>query len=105
MAVFAGEDHRPAWPANAIGTKRILKQYSFLGDPVNVRRVVDLGSVGANGMTGMIIREDKNDVGSLGNLGLEEGDEKQAKDKCKDQAHGEAPHEKGDRVAFPFPRE
>ena len=41
MAVFAGEDDRPARPTDAVGTKGVAKQHPFFGDPVDIGRLID----------------------------------------------------------------
>ncbi len=67
VAVLARQDAGPAWPANGVGAEVRLKEGSLLGNPVDVRGLVDLGSISRDGLGRMIVREDEHDVG-LGRL-------------------------------------
>jgi len=59
VAVLAGQYHRPAGGADGIGHETVVKQYAFFCQAVDVGRLVDLGSVGADRVRGMIVGEDE----------------------------------------------
>lgn len=63
VAVLAGEDTCAGGTADGVGTEGIDESGAFVGDPVNIRRLIDLGAVGANGLECVIVTEDENDVG------------------------------------------
>ena len=67
VAVFARQDTGPAWATDRGGAKVRLEQSAFLGDAVDVGRMIDLGTIGRDGLGGVIIREDEYNVG-LGRL-------------------------------------
>ena len=64
------KDSGSAWSANGISAKGVCEQHPFGGQPVQRRgnnmlmqtRVIVFGAVSTNGMGGMIITENKNDV-------------------------------------------
>ena len=68
VAVLAAEDHRAAWPADGVGTKTLLKEHSLPSQLVDDRGGVDRlqpAVVCADGMGCVVVREDKQNVGSL----------------------------------------
>src|SRR5690242_3962400 len=48
MAVFSGENRRAARGADGIDDETILEAHAFVGDAVDVRRLVDLAAVSAD---------------------------------------------------------
>ena len=62
VAVFARENHRPRWSANGVGHQAAVKAHALFGQAVDTRGLIDLRSVGANRLVGMVVREDEHDV-------------------------------------------
>ena len=62
VAVLAGENARPARSANRIGDIAAVKPHPLGRNPVDVRRFVAIGAIGADRLVGMIIAHDEQDV-------------------------------------------
>ena len=83
VAVFAGEDGGAAGCADGIFDETIAEAHAFPGEAIHVGSDVDLAAVGADGVGGVIIGHDKEDVwaGGVGGVGGEgdagEGDEQE----------------------------
>ena len=68
VAMFAGLNHRTAGAANGVRAKAIDEQHAFVGKAIDVGRgshILQPTFVGANGMGRMVIREDKQDIGTF----------------------------------------
>ena len=65
VAVFAGQHTSAAWPADRVGNQGAIKNHPLAGQPVDVRRLVELPGVAicANGLISMIVRKDKKNIG------------------------------------------
>ncbi len=63
VAVFSGDDHRAGWSAYGVGHQRAIEANSFCRDPVDVRRLVQNRAVGPDGLIGVIVRDDQQNVG------------------------------------------
>ncbi len=63
MAVLAGENGGAAGRADGIGAEAIGEAHAAVGDAVDVRRLVDAAAVGGDGVGGMIVGHDVDDVG------------------------------------------
>ena len=66
MAVFPRKDAGAGRAANRIGTEGMEKNRAFLSQTINVRRLIDFRSVGANGLHRVIIGKNEDNVGTLG---------------------------------------
>ena len=66
VGVLAGEDGGTAWRTDGVGHRGIGKAHAHLGYAVNVGGLYQSIAVGRDGLVGMVIRHDKDDVGSLG---------------------------------------
>lgn len=64
-----------------------MKDSTFVGDAVEVRSLVDLRSVSADGLQRMVVREHEDDVGSLGFGGFIGGGAR--RDQSADQKRGQ----------------
>ena len=64
VAVFACQYDGTTRSANRIGDEAILKQHSFGGESINIRRLVDDRAISTDGLVSMIIREYKDYVGT-----------------------------------------
>ena len=73
MAVFPGEEDGPAGSADGIGDETVLEQGAFPCQPVDVRCFDKCASIAADGLLGMVVRHDKEDVGLLRNPGRTAG--------------------------------
>ena len=62
--MFSRQDAGPRGSANGIGTEGIFKEEAFPGKAVNMGRLIDAGAVSANCLAGVIVREDKDNVGA-----------------------------------------
>ena len=70
VTVLAGEDDRAAWPTDRIRHVAFLEAHPLVRDTVDVRRLVDPRTVGADRMRRVVIRENENHIRPLGRLGL-----------------------------------
>ena len=88
VRILAGQDDGAAGSADGIGDEGAIETHAFLGDAVDVRRLVQLPrvAVGADGLIGMVIGEDEDDVGLLGGSGGQESAD-QTEKKCQ-ETHG-----------------
>ena len=65
MAMFAGENHRPARTADRIGAETVFKEHPLTGEPIDVGSGVDRfveSVICANRVRCMIVRKDEQDV-------------------------------------------
>ncbi len=69
VAVLAGEDRGAAGRADGVGAEAIGEAHAAVGDAVDVRRLVDAAAVGGDGVGGVIVRHDVEDVGWRPSLG------------------------------------
>ena len=65
VAVLAGEDHAAAGRADGVRAEAVVEAHALLGDAVDVGRLVDLAAIGADGVRGMVVRHDVQDVRTL----------------------------------------
>jgi hypothetical protein len=63
MAVPSSEDGGPARGAYPVGAKAVVKPHTFPGDPVDVRGLVEAASITADGLRGVVVRHDEDDIG------------------------------------------
>ena len=63
--MLAGEDGGPTWRANGIGHRGIRKAHAHFRDAVDIWGLDKSIAVRRNGLVGMVIRHDKNDVGTV----------------------------------------
>ena len=66
VTVLTRKDTSPAWSADRIGAEVRFEESSFRGNPVDVRSVVDFRTVSRDGLGGVIVREDEDDIGFCG---------------------------------------
>ena len=64
MRVEPGENDAAARRADGIGDETVGEERAALGDAVDVGRLVDLAPIGADGVGGVIVGHDENDVGT-----------------------------------------
>src|SRR5262249_23134844 len=69
VGIFAGEDGRPAGGADGIGDQATVEAHPLPGDAVDLRCLVDFAAVGADGVGGVIVGHDVQDVRSLPLIG------------------------------------
>ena len=62
MAVLTRQNHRPAGGADGIRTKAVVETHAFVGDPVEIRRLINLAAVAAHGVRGVIVRHNIDDI-------------------------------------------
>ena len=65
VAVFAGLDDGPAGAADGVGHEGTVETHAFLGEAVDVGRLVTAGVVGADGLIAVIVGEHEEDVGAI----------------------------------------
>ena len=63
MAVLSSEDSGPARSAYPVGAKAVVNPHPFPGDPVDVRGPVEAASITADGLCGVVVRHDEDDIG------------------------------------------
>ena len=71
VAVLTRKDGRPGGSANGIRHQATVKEHALRGNPVNVGSRCNQrqsASVGANGLIGVIIADNEDDIGSLRTL-------------------------------------
>ena len=66
MGVFSSQDSGARRSADGIGYTGICKQHTHPGYPVNVRCLDKFPVISRNGLVGMIIGHDEDDIGSFG---------------------------------------
>ena len=66
VAVLACEDDRAGWPADGVGDVTAVEAHAAIGDAVDVGGLVAVGAVGADGLVGVVVGHDEEDVGGLG---------------------------------------
>ena len=76
MGILSGQHRGPAGAADGVRHEAAVEAHAFLGDAVEVGRVEQLPriTVGADGLVGVVVREDEDDVGRLGCGGIGRGD-------------------------------
>ena len=64
VGILAGQDHRAARAADGVRDQRPVEAHAFPGDPVDIRGLDEfpLVAVGADGLVGMVIGVDEDDV-------------------------------------------
>ena len=65
VAVFAGKDYGSARRADGIGDEGSMKYHALVGESVDVRSPIPVGSVGGYGLIGVIVGKEKQYVRSL----------------------------------------
>ena len=65
VGVLAGKDGGPARGTDGVGHGGIGKAHAHLGDAVDVGGLDETIAVRRNGLVGMVVRHDKNDVGTV----------------------------------------
>ena len=65
VAVLAGKDYGPAGGTDGIGDEGAMEDHAFVGDSVDIRSPVPVGSVGGYGLVGVIVGKEEQYVGSL----------------------------------------
>ncbi len=63
VTVFPGQDDRPARGADAVRAEAVLEADALAGDPVDPRRPVESAPVAADGLGGVVVGHDEQDVG------------------------------------------
>jgi hypothetical protein len=74
MAVLSSEDGGPAGGAYPVGAKAVFKPYALPGDPVDVQSFVEATSITADGLRGVVVRHDEDDIGWGRGEGLSAGE-------------------------------
>ena len=65
VAVLAGEHHRAAGGTDRIGAEAVQEDRAFISDPVDVRSLIDARAVGRDGLSGVVVGENEDDVRAL----------------------------------------
>lgn len=65
MGILSGKEGGPAGSADGVGDERVGETGAFGSDAVEVGCFVDLRAIGGNGVLGVVVREDEDDVGFL----------------------------------------
>src|SRR6185369_6840275 len=63
VGVFSGENARAAWGADGVDGKTAVEAHAVPGQSVEVRRLVDFAAVGADGVRGVVVGHDEDNVG------------------------------------------
>ena len=66
MAVLACQDNGPARPTDRVGTEGVVESNALVGQPIEIGRLIDLAAIGRDGMRGMVVAHDVDDIGPLG---------------------------------------
>ena len=61
--MLSGQNSVAAGRTDGIGTEIILKKCTFSGEPVDIRGCVDLRSIRADGLEGMVIGKNEQYIG------------------------------------------
>jgi hypothetical protein len=75
VRIFAGENARAARGANGIHGEAIVKTQAFVREAVEMRRLVDLAAVSADGVGRVIVRHDEENVRTRARWGFSRADE------------------------------
>jgi len=62
VAMFAGQHTGATGTADGIGAKIISEDCAFLGNPIDVGRLVYFRAIGADRLLGVVVRKKKDDV-------------------------------------------
>jgi len=62
VAMLSGQDGGPGWGTNGIGHTGIGKEHPFIGNPVDVGGLHQMITVCTDGLVGMIVRHNKDNV-------------------------------------------
>ncbi len=62
VRIFAGEDAGATGPAEGIRRQATVEAHAFGGDAVDVGGFVQAGAVGADGLVGVVVAEDEDNV-------------------------------------------
>ena len=65
MRILPRQQGRPTWRADRIRDKRIDKSSSVVGESVEMRSLIDLGTIRGDRMLGVVVGEDKDDIRSF----------------------------------------
>ena len=89
VAVLAGEDGGPRRPADGVGHEAPVEAHALLRDAIDVGRLDQLPriAIGADGLVGVVVGEDEDDVGPLGGEGR--GRREQKGREGEEAGHGE----------------
>ena len=63
VAVFSCEQNCPAGRADGVGDEAVFEQRPLFRQPVDVRRADERAAVAADGLLGVVVRHDEEDVG------------------------------------------
>ena len=63
VAILAGKNGRPAWRADRVGHETVRETHAVMGNAVEVWRLVDLAAVATQGMGGVVVGHDVENVG------------------------------------------
>ena len=63
VAVLAGEDRRPAGAADRVDAEAVVEPHARLGQAIEVGRLVHPAAIGADGVRGVVVAHDEQDVG------------------------------------------
>ena len=80
MRILSGEHGCPAWCADGVANKRALKADAFGAYLIQVRRLIDPGAITGQGMRGVIVCHDEQNVRPIS--GLNECLREQTKGEC-----------------------
>ena len=88
VRILAGQDDRTARTADGVGHQGAIEAHAFLGEAIDVRGLVKFSrvAVGTDGLIGVVIGEDENDVGLLGRSGRQKAADQTEKE-CQ-ESHG-----------------
>ena len=62
VTVFSGQNHGSAWSANGIGDESAIEKHAILGNTIDVRGFITVGTISGNGLISMIIGKDEKHV-------------------------------------------
>ena len=62
VGILSREQDGPAGSADGIGHEGFCKADSILRQTINIRSLIDLGTIGGDGVLGVVVREDEKDV-------------------------------------------
>ena len=63
MAVLSSEDGGPARGAYPVGAKAVVEPHASPSDPVDVRGLVEAAPIAADGLRGVVVGHDEDNVG------------------------------------------
>ena len=67
--MLAREDDGSAWGADGVGDEGSVEDHALVGDTVDVRGSVPVGSVGGNCLVGVVVCKDEQHVWAFGPRG------------------------------------